>query len=87
MSKASREEINRLHNENIELRKILNSGIEMTVNKRDEMINKVEENEFLINELESELSNPVIVPVTGTKPISEHKYNVRSTFSKNSVRL
>lgn len=84
---GKKEEIKSLKKRNMEIKHKLNHE-EVPTNIRDELLNELEENEFMINELMTELKDPKIVPVTGTRPVSDHVYSKKhSSFNSNSFRM
>jgi hypothetical protein len=71
-----REKINELRKQNTEYKKIINNT-ELRANVRDDYIMKIEDDEFQINELLSEMKQPTIVPATGTDIVAHHKNTKR----------
>lgn len=82
----TRKKINELRAINTELRrKTKNKGL--PINKRDDLFAEIDANQEQIEELLRSMKSPCIVPVTGTKPISEHNYEQESQFKDGSFRL
>ena len=82
-----REQINELRKQNTEYKKIINNT-ERRTNVRDDYIAKIEENEFQINELLTEMKQPTIVPATGTDIVAHHKNTKkRSSFGSSSFSM
>lgn len=86
MSNSKMDEAKALKKRNFEIKRRLNRE-ELPTNVRDELLNELEENTFLINEILTELKDPKIVPVTGTHTVSEHVYSKRHAFSESSYKF